>query len=81
MFKNLNEALSGFKLRQGDWNTILKIDKKEKSTAFKNFLLTLNHLLQQHASLKKLSNKKSKVFKKLWITIEILYKIYNIYFI
>ena len=34
MFKNLNEALSGFKLRQGDWNTILKIDKKRKKYSF-----------------------------------------------
>ena len=46
-FKNLDEALFDFKLRQTGWNTILEIDKKEIDTSFNNVLLTFNHLLQQ----------------------------------
>ena len=42
-----------FKLRQTDWNTIFETDKKEIDTSFNNF----NNLLQQHASLKELSNR------------------------
>ena len=42
-----------FKLIQTDWNTIFETDKKEIDTSFNNF----NNLLQQHASLKELSNR------------------------
>ena len=39
---------------------------------FSNFLLTLNNLLQQHAPLKKLSNKDKNIDKYIYI-----YKIYQ----
>ena len=55
-----------------DWNIILEIDKKEIDTSFNNFLLTFNNLLQQHAHLKKLSNKEIKTLKRPWITTGIL---------
>ena len=63
-FKNFNETLFDFKLRQIDWNTIPEIDKEETDTSFNNFLLTFNNLLEQHAPLKKLSNKEIKTLKK-----------------
>ena len=47
-FKNLNQALFDFGLRQADWNTILEIDKKEIDMSFNNFLLNSNNLLQLH---------------------------------
>ena len=70
-FKNLNEALFDFELRQTGWNTILEIDKKEIDTSFNNVLLPFNHLLQQYA-LRKLSNKAIRTFKRLRITTGIL---------
>ena len=71
-----------------DWNTILEIDKEEIDTSFNNSRLTFNNLLQQHAPLKKLSNKEIQTLKKPWITTGILKSIdkkkyiymYNIYF-
>ena len=45
-FKNSDETLFDFKLRQMDWNKILEIDKKEIDASFNNFLLTFNNLLQ-----------------------------------
>ena len=55
-----------------DWNTILEIDKKEIDSSFNNFLLTFNHLLQEHVPLKKVSNKEIKILKKPWINTKIL---------
>ena len=55
-----------------DWNAILEIDKKEIDVPSKNFLLIFNNLIQQHAPLKKLSNKKIKTLKKLWIIVGIV---------
>ena len=78
-FKNLNEALFDFQLRQTDWNTILEIDKKEIDSSFNNFLLTFNRLLQEHVPLKKVSNKEIKILKKPWINTRILKFIDKIY--
>ena len=71
-FKNFNEDLFDYKLNQINWNAILEIDKKDIDTSFNNFFLTFNSLLQQHAPIKKLSNKEIKTLRKPWITSGIL---------
>ena len=59
-FKNLNEALFDFELRQTDWDAIIETDKKEIDISLNNFLLTFNNLLQQHTPLKNFQIKKLK---------------------
>ena len=71
-FKNFNEDLFDYKLNQINWNAILEIDKKDIDTSFNNFFLTFNSLLQQHAPIKKLSNKEIKTLRKPWITSRII---------
>lgn len=71
-FKNFNDALFDFELENKDWKSILEIDKKDIDISFNNYMLTFSNLLQQHAPLKKLSNKEIKTLKKPWITTGIL---------
>ena len=51
-----------------NWNHVLQLNKNNVKITFKNYLNTVNTLINSHAPLKKLNKKQRKFQQKPWIT-------------
>ena len=65
---NLNQVEFFIDYFDKDWITILNIKHGNVNVSMKNFVNNMNHLLDMHASFKKISKYKLKFKTKRWIT-------------
>ena len=82
-YSRYDEALFNNDISQIDWQALLAQASNDPNKQFSTFYDRLNKLVNKHAPLKRLSKRKSKQFKKPWITkgIKITIRKKNEYFI
>ena len=79
-YQNFNEREFNETLHNMNWNDILSLDENDPNISMNNLHHHINSLLDEFAPYRKLSKREYKFKSKLWVNLEILLKMKEIYY-